>query len=204
MGLTASKGEGGDFTPCPSGTHIARCCWLIDLGYQESHYQGQKKVQHKVLIGWEMPEALMEEGDRAGEPFFISNFYTLSLHEKSKLRPHLEAWRNRAFTDAELEAFDLRNILDKPCLLSITHEKKDDGSVRARVSGVSALMKGQTCPDRVNATRLYDQDQPDPTVYEALPEWVRGFIDKALPPAQRFEQTQEPSADDIPDEDLPF
>ena len=87
--------------------------------------------------------------------------------------------------------------------MSVVHEKKDDGTIKAKVGGVSALMKGQTCPPRVNDLRLYDHDKPDPAVYEALPEWVRKIIDRAVSPAQRFEEPAGESS--LPDhEDVPF
>lgn len=204
MGLTARNTGGGDFKPCPAGSHVARCCWLVDLGYQKSQFG----TKHQVLIGWELPEEMIEEGDRAGEPYFISSFYTVSLHEKSKLRPHLEAWRGREFTEEEQNAFDLRNILDKSCLLSVTHKKKEDGTVRAQVTGVSALPRGLKCPERINPLRLYNQDQPDPEVYEALPEWVQKKIEEAVPPSERLEDPEPPPPGDeegVPaDDDLPF
>ena len=84
--------EGGNFEPAPAGTHVAICYRVIDLGTQESVYNGEKKSARKVLISWELPNE--EKAD--GKPFVISATYTWSMHEKSTLRKTLEAWRGAA------------------------------------------------------------------------------------------------------------
>lgn len=192
MSLTArATGGGGDFAPCPSGTHVARCCWLIDLGVQESELYG---ARHKVLLGWELPTELIQEGDRAGEPFFISQFYTMSLHEKAKLREHLEAWRDKQFTEEELDGFDLRNILGKPCVLTVVHKQQGE-KIRARVGGVSSMLKGMDCPPQVNPNRVVDFDDLESGDYADLPEWVRDVIDKGIhPDAYKAQQLNAPVA----------
>ena len=65
-------------------------------------------------------EELIEIG---GEmvPRTISPRYTASLNVKSVLRRDLSAWRGRDFTQAELEEFNLRNIVGAPCLLQVIH-----------------------------------------------------------------------------------
>jgi len=201
MGLIARNKGGGDFKPAPSGSHPARCCWMIDLGVQPSELYGAK---HQVLIGWELPTELIEEGERAGEPYFISNFYTMSLHAKANLRLHLEAWRGREFTEAELEGFDLRNILDKPCMLTVGHKKKDNGDIRAKVIGVSSLPKGLECPPRVNPLREYDGEDPDQEAYEALPEWLQEIISKGKHPNEHKAEQLDPAPAEDPESECPF
>lgn len=134
MGLTASDKGGGDFTPAPEGTHIARCVRVIDLGTQPGSQQFPKP-KHKVLIFWELPE-VTEEYEGKMTPRLVGSRYTMSLHENSALRPILESWRSRAFTPTELEGFELRNILGVPCLLTVVHS--EDGKY-ANIKSVSAL-----------------------------------------------------------------
>lgn len=206
MSLIATSKGGGDFKPAPAGSHAARCCWVVDLG---THYSERwKKAEHKVLIGWELPEEIIEEGDRAGEPYFASRRYTVSLHEKAALRHDLESWRGRAFTDAELSGFDLRTIADKPCLITIAHNEKD-GKTYSNVTGVTSLPKAMKCADRVNELRIFDLSEPDSKTLEALPEWVQKIIADCDEIRGIQRSTDEPpppdDRDEVPqDDEVPF
>ena len=144
--MKASDTGGTTFEQVAPGTYPARCYKLIDLGTQLSEYQGESKRRHQIIIGWELPTELMTSGEYEGQPFTASKFYTLSLSEKSTLRPHLVNWRGRDFTPEELAGFELKKLLNKTCLLSIVHDDKG----RAKVGGVMALPKGFQVPDPVN------------------------------------------------------
>src|SRR5688572_12525808 len=126
---------GGDFEQPPIGTHVARCVKMIDIGTQKGEYQGKATYKRQVIIGWELPNELMTTGEFAGKPFGVSKFYTASLSEKANLRADLKNWRGRDFTEEELAGFDAKNILEKPCMLSLTESDKG----RIRVTGVMAL-----------------------------------------------------------------
>ena len=54
MSLIAKGNEGGSFTPVPAGMHLARCYKIVDLGSQKSEYMGQVKIQHKVMLQFEV------------------------------------------------------------------------------------------------------------------------------------------------------
>ena len=64
MSLTVSESAGGNFLPCPPGTFLARCSRIIDMGTQQTEYQGEKKSQPKVLITFEIldDETRREDG----------------------------------------------------------------------------------------------------------------------------------------------
>ena len=119
------------FTPVPAGTHLGICFRVIDLGTQQTTFNGDTKTAHKVLISWEIPDEVM--GD--GRPFMISQSYTWSMHEKATLRKSLEAWRGVAFTDRDFGpgGFDIKNIIGKACTLSVVHTAKN-GSVNVHRS----------------------------------------------------------------------
>jgi len=137
---------GGDFEQPPVGTHVARCVKIIDIGTHRGEYQGKVTIRRQCIVGWELPNELMSEGEYAGKPFAVSRFYTASLSEKANLRKDLENWRGRAFTEAELAGFDAKNILSKACMLSLT--ENDKGKVK--VTGVMALPRGTQVPDQIN------------------------------------------------------
>jgi len=160
---TIATSQGSDFKPAPSGTHPAVCIAVIDIGTQRVTYAGKDKLQHKLVVGWELDT---DEKRTDGKPFVVWSRYTLSLSEKATLRHHLESWRGRSFTEAELAGFDVKNVLGKPCMLSLTH-KAVNGSTYANVSAVSAIparMKGQT-PQPSGKTVYFDIDDPDMAVF---------------------------------------
>lgn len=136
------NGGGQDFQQAPAGTQEAICTGVIDLGTQEGEWQGKPLIRRQVLVQWELPTCPMDDG----QPFIVSKFYTASLNEKANLRRDLESWRGRPFTEAELAGFESKNIIGKPCLLSIIHNEAG----KARVSGVMAVPKGMTVPKQHN------------------------------------------------------
>lgn len=169
------KDSGGtDFEQPPIGTHVARCIKLIDIGTQQGEYQGKATYRRQVIIGWELPNELMSEGEHAGKPFTVSRFYTASLGEKANLRADLKNWRGRDFTDEELAGFEAKNILGKPCMLSVTLNDKG----KARVTGVMALPKGTPVPDQFNESLFFSLEHADfkPEVFEALSEGYKKMI----------------------------
>jgi hypothetical protein len=136
-----------DFKPVPDGTHLGICYRVIDLGTQSTTFKGEAKRAHKVLLTWELPQELMDDG----RPFMISQSYTWSMHEKATLRKSLEAWRGMAFTERDFgpTGFDIKNVLGKACTLSVVHTAKD-GNTYANISSIGKVMKGIAVPERVN------------------------------------------------------
>ena len=179
-----AKETKSDFKIAAEGTHVARCYQLVDLGIQSSNY-GDK---HKVLVGWELPNEPMEDG----RPMVVSARYTLSLSEKAILRQHLETWRGRKFTQAELAGFDLENIVGKECMVTITHNTPAERTY-ANVSAVTAIPKGIECPEAVNPTMVWNSSDP----IDGLPDWLQKVVNV---PAT----SEEPPMEDFVDDDIPF
>lgn len=141
--------QGGDFAPPPAGTWPAICYRIIDLGRQQTQYMGQTKVQHKIIISWEIADE--EERMADGRPWTVSNRYTWSMSEKSTLRHHLEAWRGKAFEEADFGpgGFDIRKLLGVPCMLTILNEDKGDKTY-TNVTSVAKLPKNMIVGQLVN------------------------------------------------------
>jgi hypothetical protein len=132
MGIIATGGGGTDFEQVPTGTHNAICYKLVDAGTTLNEYQGEISKKHNVFIFWELPELRMAD-DR---PMSINCQYTLSLNERAKLRQHLQAWRNKSFTEEELNSFDLTKILGTTCKVDV-----------GLTSGGNAKVQGVFCAD---------------------------------------------------------
>jgi hypothetical protein len=211
--IVSDSGGGGNFTPPPAGTHLARCVQIIQLGTLYSPFYESWKP--KVLIGWELPDEPNDTDD--GKPFLTWNRYTASLHENAKLRAHLEAWRGRQFTEEELKRFDLNAILDKPCFLNIGH-RQDKGKTYADITAVMALRKGTPVPDRVHDLIVFSVTEPDLTVFEKfgdnLKKTIRSCKEAEEPSHPLYQQNGQngaaqsrafvPDDANIVDSDIPF
>lgn len=168
MGRYAKDSGGGDFQQAPTGNHVARCVRLVDLGTQHGTYEGKATTRNQVLLSWELCNELMNDG----QPFIISEFYTNSLSEKSKLRPHLESWRGRPFSEEELNGFDLENILSKPCMLSIVANEKG----RSKVAAVAQMPKGIKAPEALNVPISFWIDEWDQQAFDAMSDGIKKII----------------------------
>lgn len=202
MKLTDSGG--GNYEQPPVGTHVARCIKVIDLGTQKGEYQGKVTMKRQIIIGWELPNELMSEGELAGKPFGVSKFYTASLNEKANLRADLANWRGRDFTAQELAGFDAKNVLGKTCMVSLTLNDKG----KTRVTGVMAIPKGMTVPDAINPFVYFSLDEFDARTYESLSDGFKKMI-AVSPEYQEIMRKGNGAANmpnDIPgeDEDCPF
>lgn len=215
MALIA-KQSGGDFEIAPAGQFAAICCKVIDLG---NHFSEQyQKDSHKVRITWEL-HGENQIGDGVGnmadnKPFLVDAEYTLSLSDMSRLRPMLESWRGRAFTDEELEGFDIGKLLGAPCMVTVQHEVSKKNKTYAAVKSVTPLLKSIQKPSQVNASLLFELEPWDQKGFEALPEWLRERIKLSTEYRERFGGANLPPAksggaapakSDAPfDDDIPF
>jgi hypothetical protein len=174
MSLEVSD-TGSDFKSVQPGAYIARCVRLIDIGTQHSEYQGKPISKRQIVIAWELPTEIIEEGEAAGKPYMVSKFYTASLNEKANLRKDLSGWRGKEFTDKELEKFDLKAILGKGCMVNIIHTDKG----RAKIAGIMAMPKESKLPPQVNPSVAFDIDSPTAEAVSLLYPWEQKFIDKS-------------------------
>lgn len=188
---------GGDFENPEPGSYAATCYKIIDIGTQTSEYQGKANSRRQAILGWELDELMSD-----GRPFVVSKFYTASLSEKANLRHDLAAWRGRDFTEEELGGFSPKNILGKPCLVTLT--KNDKGKVR--VTGVAKLPKGMTAPPLQNDLLFFHLDEFDRKVFDGLSDGVKKLIVQS-PEYQALQSAPAPAPnkhfDDMAD-DIPF
>lgn len=175
--------SGGDFDPVPAGTHLAVCWRVVDLGTQQTTFEGKTKEARKVLLSWELPDETYEH-EGVTRPMTISQRYTFSMHEKSALRRDLEAWRGRKFMDDDFEGpnrFNIKKLLGVGCFLSIVHNEKSDKTY-ANISSVSKLPKNTTAPESVNPITYFSMqfvEDYDPAAFGAFPEWLQEVIRKS-------------------------
>lgn len=201
MPIIAKEKGGGDYKLMPADMHRAVCDMLVDLGVQPSNLYEPK---HQVYIRWATPDETIEyekDGETVTGPMVIGSFYTVSLSEKSNLRPMLENWRGRPFTAAELKGFDLADILGKPCMIQVQHKENAKGEKRAKVTNVTRVPKGMETPTIESEPFLYDDANQDK--FGDLPEWLQKKVSEQI-----VQHNDEPKGDEPPhpvdEEEVPF
>lgn len=177
MGLIVKDPGGGDgnFEPIPEDLYPSVCYAVYDLGTQ--YNETWETYAHKVLLGFEIPsERIMidRDGEQVNLPRAISERYTLSLHEKAKLRQVLEGWRGRAFTDDELAGFDLKNILGKTCQIQTVHVTTKKGRKVANIQAIVKAPKGVKLEPENDLQWFSMEESLDIPPY--TPDWIREII----------------------------
>lgn len=200
----SDTGGGKDFDPVPEGSHLAVCDMFVDLGLQDSNFG----AKHKIYLRWQIPSLRMEwekDGEKHEGPMAIGGQYTLSLSEKSNLRPMLQSWRGQAFTADELKKFDVTTILGKPCMLSVVHKPKDGGGIYANVGTAMKLPKGVPAPVLEGEAILYDADNTK--TWEKLRPWLQEKIKASVANDAQPPSAPPPNEDwrnDDLDDSVPF
>jgi hypothetical protein len=188
----------------PEGNHAAICYKIISSGtVRDEKFQKDKK---RVSIYWELPQetAVFKEGEPA-KPFTVKKNYTLSLHEQSRLRKDLESWRNKRFTDKELEGFDIAKLIGAKCMVSVSHS---EDSKYANVMSISTVPKGYDIGEQTNPPLIFSIDEFDQKVFDQLLEWEKDDVKKSFEYKKMFDDSPiDGDSDDggnEPEDDLPF
>lgn len=209
MALIAKGDTGGGFTPVPAGMHLARCYKIVDLGSQKTEYMGQTKIQHKIMLQFEVWSE-DENGNATltpkGEPLSISKNYTLILSEKASLRNDLKTWRGRDFTTEELRGFELKNVLGVWAMLSVSRDAGRDGKEYTNIQAIMPVpsnVKKAGLPDPHNVPAMYSIDEHDDAIFETLSDNVKKKI-MASPEFQSRNPHVQPAAAENDDDDIPF
>jgi len=191
MPIIAKDAGGGDFEKTPTGNQQAVCAFVEDIGTHRGEYQGVPNERHQIVVCWELAET-MTQGEYAGKPFMISNFYTLSLGKKANLRKDLEAWRGKAFTQQELDGFDVERLKGANCLLNIIEETSENGKTRARIASISPVLKNMA---------------PLTIVNKVPPEWIEKKRRESIEFTENDNDNEPPinvNNESYPQDDLPF
>lgn len=204
MSLTVTQSQKSNIPPIPEGTYVGVCYMMADLGMQYNEKWG--KAQPKVQIGWELPdETVLIDGEE--KPRIISQQYTASLNEKSRLRKDLISWRGRDFTPEELERFDLKNIVGTSCFLNVIH-REYNGRTFASVSNVMALPKGMPKGKLSGEPLVFDFDTSPLSDIIKFPSWLADVMMKSETYAEKMAAPAEPEtyAEKMKEDDgeLPF
>ncbi|MBF0102064.1 MAG: hypothetical protein HQK77_14270 [Desulfobacterales bacterium] len=195
MGLTAKDKGGKDFEPVAEGLHHAICYAVIDIG---THFNAAfGKWHHQCYIMFELPDIRIEiEGKYL--PRAISKKFTVSLHEKAELRKYLTTWRGRAFTEEELQGFDITKLMGVNCFIQIIHAKKNDKTY-ANIASITPLTKGVQKKELENKPIYFSFEDGMTNIPEGVPGWLVDQIKSAKEwGGQSGAEQQDDVSDDIP------
>jgi len=183
----ATAQSGGDFTLPPPGMHRAICYRFLDLGTQEVEWKGETKHQRKVSLAFELVDEIDEfewEGNQVKRPFSVHARFTWSMHEKGNLRPFLESWRGKGFSDSDLEpgGFDAKNLVGAPCYLNVIHNESN-GRTYANIKAITPLPKtakeGMPMPHNEQVYCSLQEDRFSWDVFNALHEKTQATIQRS-------------------------
>ncbi len=176
---------GPTFKPVPAGMHLARCYRIIDVGTQKSEFEGNVKFLHKIKLVWEV-HGNDEDGNpmvtEKGEPMIVTKDYTLSWAEKATLRLDLQSWRGKPFSDEEQRRFDLKALLDKWCMVNVTHKAKKKGNgVYSNVTAVTPVPSAlkASLPKGHNPCKVFQISEPDMELFDTFSDYLKKQIQES-------------------------
>lgn len=132
--MILQSNAGSDYKPHPEGIHPAVCVDVIDLGLQQTEFQGQWRMTPKVKVVFESEQKLED-----GRNCTISKNFTASLNTKAKLAEFLGKWRGRPVVPGE--TIDLGKLIGVSCTLVISHQQNVAGKIYAAIDAVSKPTK---------------------------------------------------------------
>jgi hypothetical protein len=193
VAIMAKAKEESTFTPVSEGLHQAICSAVVDLGMQPGS-QLYPNPKRQVYLRFDCIDEQVEferDGVKVTGPARCGATYTLSLADKSKLRPLLESWRGKKFTQQELEGFDISKLLGVPCQVQILHNEKGD-KLYANVQTIVPFPKNMEKPKPPEDAILYSPSEPDKATWERMPQWLQKKIQERL--ANTEEELSKPKA----------
>jgi hypothetical protein len=165
------------------GVYPARLYRIIDLGHQETTWQGETKLQHKILFSFEIIDRDARMSD--GRNFSVSRRFTASLAENAALKKFLQGWRGKGITPEEVsQGFDLNALIGKPALLNLVETQRGDRKY-LNIDGASPLPRGMVIGNCENELLIFDLAKPDLAVFESLSDGLKKTIE-ASPEWARF------------------
>jgi hypothetical protein len=168
-----------DYGRVEDGTYPARVVRIIDFGLQyatdfktgevKKYDDGNDVIQHKVWIDFELPTETIDI-DGVKKPRWYGKEYTVSSHEKAAIQALLKA----ADPDGKytMKGKNVVGLLGLPVMLTIG----STSTGKAKVAGITRLIKGMSVDLLANPTLFFDLDEATYKDFELLPEWMQKRI----------------------------
>lgn len=184
MGLNAKNIKGNqadrvEQAPIAAGVYPGRLVQVIDLGLQAQRpYKGQDKAPaQEIMLTYELVDEFMKDkdgNDVEDKPRWISEtlpFYGL-FADKAKSTQRYNALDPSGALDG---AFD--RAIGFPVNVTVVQNVQGD-KIYNNVANIAAMRPrdADKCPDLKNPSKVFDLDNPDMEVFNALPKWLQEKI----------------------------
>jgi hypothetical protein len=166
--MTSLYAPAGSAREVPSsGSHIAVCFQMVDLGTQDTSFGPRAQVR----LSFEPLDEFMADG----RPFIVGKNYTFSGHLHSNLRRDIEGWLARPVPD--FSRLDLAERVGAVVVVGLQRATARSGRDYARITSLAHPPAGAALRQRsVNPPLILSLRQFDQAVYAQLPEWLRALI----------------------------
>ena len=193
--VTVTHTSDSKYEPHPDGQYADVCVDVIDLGERVEAFPGTpEKLAPKVALVFYTGET-----NSAGQPIYPTAELSRFFSEKATLRKHLESWRGRAYTEAELTAgIKLHKLVGVGCLLNIVHKQSAKGRTYANILNITPLPKGMQPPAVPQDYERAPFWQDRITDYLAGAQAFRARINAPAKPDHTDPLTQDALADSLP------
>ncbi len=177
----------------PEGSYAARVYSIVQIGNVPNTFPGSEyPTVPKLRITWELDETREFDGEQ--KPLVIGAKYTISLGEKSNLRPIVEGILGK-LDEEDIENFDMKSLMGKTCMVSVLHKTSKTGKEYALVASTAALPKKMTAPEPFNPQVYLDYHEGwDDAVYEKLPQFIKDDMATSTEMQSRSVSTNQPGA----------
>lgn len=184
----------------PTGSHVARLYSIVQIGTVPDDFR-ESGFRHVLRMTWELPEE-MRDFNGEMKPMVIGGKYTVSLHEKSGLRPVVEGMLGK-LTEEDLEHFSFESLVGTPCMVSVVHKVSKTGRDYAAVSSVSQVPKKLEVPKQINPSVYLDYREGwNQETYNNLPQFIKDDMAESKEMRERLGFSEK--NDDIEHKDIPF
>ena len=146
------KSNSGIFKPHPEYTGPSVLVDVTPLKTVQTQFGPKDKFRFVFETG---------ETKDDGTPWCVwSAPFTPSYHENSALRPFLRKWMGRELSPAEVEKFDLEDLIGRPAHITVIHEHSD-GEIYANIALITPDKSAEPLKPSGKFVRMKDRPPKD-------------------------------------------
>lgn len=183
MGIKVTIPAEKAYTPPPEGFQQAVCCDVIDKGIVQKEYKGEISYRHEVQVKFQT-----KARDEYGKRYTISAYFGMTLHENGNLRPFLQQWQGRSFSDEEIKRYTVEGIdleafaLGRNAEIQVLYKPKQSGGKKAVITSIAPwrTVLGEEI-EVEDYVRVVDRDdyQPPPQTREEAAKFAAAKAKRA-------------------------